>query len=151
VSPAGKGRRKRPKKTATRSKVATDEVSALIKTLLVSGRRLEELTAGEVDSIADSQGRTFLLQRAQERNMTTGPEGLALVSIIINLAHSLKLHAVAEGVETTELSRLLRLLRLLHCDEMQGFLFSKPLPAATYELQYLSMDSETRVAASSQY
>jgi hypothetical protein len=34
---------------------------------------------------------------------------------------------------------------------MQGFLFSKPLPAATYELQYLSMESETRVAASSQY
>jgi EAL domain-containing protein (putative c-di-GMP-specific phosphodiesterase class I) len=120
----------------------------LIKTLLESGQRLEELTAGEVDSIADSLGRTFLLQRAQERNMTTGPEGLALVSTIIKLAHSLKLDAVAGGVETTEQSRL---LRLLHCDEMQGFLFSKPLPAATYELQYLSMESETRVAASSQY
>ena len=80
--------------------------------------------------------------------MTTGPPGLALVSTIINLAHSLKLNAVAEGVETEEQSRL---LRLLYCDEMQGLLFSKPLPAATYESRCLTMSSETRVAVSSQY
>ncbi|HKB62602.1 MAG TPA: EAL domain-containing protein, partial [Burkholderiales bacterium] len=56
--------------------------------------------------------------------MTAGPEGLALVSTIIKLAHSLKLNIVAEGVETEEQSRL---LRLLSCDEMQGYLFSKPV------------------------
>ncbi len=81
-------------------------------------------------------------------DMTTGPEGLALVSTIINLAHSLKLNAVAEGVETEEQSRL---LRLLPCDEMQGFLFSKPLPAQTDESRYLSMNSENRAAANSQH
>ena len=43
------------------------EVSALIDTLHRTSQRLEDLTAGEVDSVADSGGRTFLLQRAQEQ------------------------------------------------------------------------------------
>lgn len=44
----------------------TTEVSALIETLLKAGKRLEELTGGEIDTVADREGRTFLLQRAQE-------------------------------------------------------------------------------------
>ena len=44
----------------------TTEVSALIETLLKAGKRLEELTGGEIDTVADGEGRTFLLQRAQE-------------------------------------------------------------------------------------
>ena len=66
---------------------------------------------------------TLKIDRSFVIDMTAGPEGLALVSTIINLAHSLKLKVVAEGVETEEQSRL---LRLLSCDEMQGYLFSKP-------------------------
>jgi diguanylate cyclase (GGDEF)-like protein/PAS domain S-box-containing protein len=68
-------------------------------------------------------------------DMTTGPQGLALVATIINLAHSLKLKVVAEGVETEDQSRV---LRLLGCDEMQGFLFSKPLPADVFEARFLT-------------
>ena len=45
---------------------------------------------------------------------------------IITLAHNLRLKVVAEGVETEE---QLRFLHLLHCDEIQGYLFSKPLPS----------------------
>ncbi len=41
------------------------------------------------------------------------------------MAHSLRLKVVAEGVETEEQAKVLRLLR---CDEMQGYVFSKPLP-----------------------
>jgi EAL domain-containing protein (putative c-di-GMP-specific phosphodiesterase class I) len=67
--------------------------------------------------------------------MVAGPEGLALVSTIINLAHSLKLNVVAEGVETEEQSRL---LRLLDCDEMQGFLFSKPVSGQIFEKLFLA-------------
>lgn len=44
-----------------------DEISALIETLHQTERRLEELTAGEVDSVTDCEGRTFLLRRAQEQ------------------------------------------------------------------------------------
>jgi EAL domain-containing protein (putative c-di-GMP-specific phosphodiesterase class I) len=68
-------------------------------------------------------------------DMTAAPEGLALVSTIINLAHSLKLNVVAEGVETEEQSRL---LRLVSCDEMQGFLFSKPVPSGIFETRFLA-------------
>jgi EAL domain-containing protein (putative c-di-GMP-specific phosphodiesterase class I) len=67
--------------------------------------------------------------------MTAGPQGLALVSTIISLAHSLRLNVVAEGVETEEQSRL---LRVLNCDQMQGFLFSKPLPGELFEARYLA-------------
>ena len=73
---------------------------------------------------------TLKIDRSFVIDMTAGPEGLALVSTIINLAHSLKLKVVAEGVETEEQSRL---LRLLNCDEMQGFLFSKPVPGEIFE------------------
>jgi PAS domain S-box-containing protein len=44
-----------------------DEISALIETLHSTGKRLEELTAGEVDGVADREGRTFLLRHVQER------------------------------------------------------------------------------------
>jgi EAL domain-containing protein (putative c-di-GMP-specific phosphodiesterase class I) len=47
------------------------------------------------------------------------------VSTIISLAHSLRLRVVAEGVETEEQAKTLRLLR---CDEMQGYLISRPIP-----------------------
>ena len=77
---------------------------------------------------------TLKIDRSFVIDMTAGPEGLALVSTVINLAHSLKLKVVAEGVETEEQSRL---LRLLGCDEMQGFLFSKPVPGEVFETQFL--------------
>ena len=78
---------------------------------------------------------TLKIDRSFVIDMTAGPEGLALVSTIINLAHSLKLKVVAEGVETEEQSRL---LRLLNCDEMQGFLFSKPVPGEIFETRFLA-------------
>ncbi len=78
---------------------------------------------------------TLKIDRSFVVDMTAGPEGLALVSTIINLAHSLKLNVVAEGVETEEQSRL---LRLLGCDEMQGFLFSRPVPADVFERTFLT-------------
>ena len=77
---------------------------------------------------------TLKIDRLFVNDMTVTPEGLALVSTIINLAHSLKLKVVAEGVETEEQSRL---LRLLGCDEMQGYLFSKPIPVAVFGAKYL--------------
>ncbi len=57
--------------------------------------------------------------------MADHADNTAIVSTIISLAHSLKLKVIAKGVETEEQANLLRLLR---CDEMQGYLFSKPLP-----------------------
>ena len=78
---------------------------------------------------------TLKIDRSFVIDMTAGAQGLALVSTIINLAHSLKLKVVAEGVETEEQSRL---LRLLSCDEMQGYLFSKPVPVEIFEAKFLA-------------
>jgi diguanylate cyclase (GGDEF)-like protein/PAS domain S-box-containing protein len=78
---------------------------------------------------------TLKIDRSFVTDMTTGPQGLALVSTIISLAHSLTLKVVAEGVETEEQSRLLRLLK---CDEMQGYLFSKPVPSEIFEPRFLA-------------
>ena len=64
------------------------------------------------------------------RDATTDPDDAALVMAIITLAHNLRLTVVAEGVETEE---QLGLLRLLRCDELQGYLFSRPLPAESLE------------------
>jgi EAL domain-containing protein (putative c-di-GMP-specific phosphodiesterase class I) len=58
--------------------------------------------------------------------MHDDPDAMTLVSTIISLAHSLRLKVIAEGVETEEQAKILRLLR---CDEMQGYLISKPVPA----------------------
>jgi EAL domain-containing protein (putative c-di-GMP-specific phosphodiesterase class I) len=53
------------------------------------------------------------------------PEDSAIVAAIVNLATSLELDAVAEGVETPEqVSRL----RSLGCASAQGYLFSRPVP-----------------------
>ncbi len=64
------------------------------------------------------------------RDVTTDPDDAALVMAIVTLAHNLRLQVVAEGVETEE---QLRFLNLLRCDEVQGYLFSKPLPAEGLE------------------
>jgi diguanylate cyclase (GGDEF)-like protein/PAS domain S-box-containing protein len=76
---------------------------------------------------------TLKIDRSFITEMPNGPGGLVLVSAIINLAHSLKLNVVAEGVETEQQADL---LRSLQCDEMQGYLFSRPLSSAILEEKY---------------
>jgi diguanylate cyclase (GGDEF)-like protein/PAS domain S-box-containing protein len=79
---------------------------------------------------------TLKIARSFVIDMTATPEGLAQVSTIINLAHSLKLKVVAEGVETKEQSRL---LGMLGCDEMQGFLLGEAVPDEIFETRYLEL------------
>jgi len=75
------------------------------------------------------------IDRAFIRDVSTDPDDAALVMAIVTLAHNLRLQVVAEGVET---DAQLRFLHLLRCDEVQGYRFSKPLPARGLE-QLLSL------------
>ena len=57
-------------------------------------------------------------------DILTNDDDAEIVTAIINLAHALKLRVVSEGIET---KAQLSLLRSLGCDEIQGYLISKPL------------------------
>ncbi|WP_258001109.1 putative bifunctional diguanylate cyclase/phosphodiesterase [Janthinobacterium sp. ROICE36] len=63
-------------------------------------------------------------------DITHSDDDAAIVRAIISLAHSLRLKVIAEGVETTQ---QLAFLRQHGCDQMQGYLFSRPLTAAAFE------------------
>jgi len=64
--------------------------------------------------------RTFI------SDVTENPDDAAITRAIITMSHNLNLKVIAEGVETEQ---QLAFLRTNHCDEVQGYLFSKPLPA----------------------
>ncbi|MBK7354843.1 EAL domain-containing protein [Propionivibrio sp.] len=64
------------------------------------------------------------------RGLATDPDDAAIVRAIIQMAHSLKLKTIAEGVETEELAQM---LQLFHCDEIQGYWFARPMPADQLE------------------
>ncbi|WP_295409626.1 EAL domain-containing protein [uncultured Thiocystis sp.] len=63
------------------------------------------------------------------RDIVQDPSSAAIVTAIVSLAHSLNLAAIAEGVET---EAQLQFLRAHDCDEMQGYYFSRPLPASEF-------------------
>ena len=69
---------------------------------------------------------TLKIDRSFVINMAHSADQYQLVSTIISLAHALKLKVVAEGVETADQAVL---LKQLSCDQIQGFLYSQPLPA----------------------
>jgi EAL domain-containing protein (putative c-di-GMP-specific phosphodiesterase class I) len=60
------------------------------------------------------------------RDLANDSENTAIVKAIIQMAHSLNLKTIAEGVED---ETTLQHLRIHHCDEAQGYFFAKPMPA----------------------
>jgi len=73
---------------------------------------------------------TLKIDRSFVKDLTTDPNDAAIAAAIIVLAHSLKLEVVAEGVEKAE---ELAILKERGCDRMQGYYFSKPVPAEVFE------------------
>ncbi|MCL5292609.1 MAG: PAS domain S-box protein [Actinobacteria bacterium] len=69
---------------------------------------------------------TLKIDRAFVRDVTTNQDSAAIATTIVVLAQNLKLNVIAEGVETEE---QLAFLKKRHCNEMQGYLFSRPVLA----------------------
>ena len=69
---------------------------------------------------------TIKIDRSFITNLCSSQDDAAIVSAIVGMGRSLRLRTLAEGIETSE---QLAFLRQLNCDSMQGYYFSKPLPA----------------------
>ena len=74
--------------------------------------------------------KTLKIDRSFVHDVAVDPHRAAITSTIIVMAHNLGLSVIAEGVETLA---ELRYLRQHACDEIQGYYFSRPLPASQYE------------------
>lgn len=72
-------------------------------------------------------------------DVTENPEDAAIVRAILAMAHSLNLKVVAEGVER---ENQLEFLQDAGCEEIQGFLISKPVPAADFAAKFLNCTAE---------
>ena len=66
------------------------------------------------------------IDRSFVTDVTTNPTNASIVAATVAMTHKLGKNVIAEGVET---EAQLAFLRRLHCDQMQGFLFSRPRPA----------------------
>jgi diguanylate cyclase (GGDEF)-like protein/PAS domain S-box-containing protein len=69
------------------------------------------------------------IDRSFVMDIDTNPASAEIVGAIIAMGHSLNLEIVAEGVEN---DAQLAVLKGLHCDEIQGFYYSRPIPSDTF-------------------
>jgi diguanylate cyclase (GGDEF)-like protein/PAS domain S-box-containing protein len=122
--------------------------TALVTDPILAADTLEALRAEGVHSAIDDFGKGFSSLMQLKRlpidelkidssfihEIAVDRDDAAIVQAIIGLAHNLDLRVVAEGVETKE---QLQFLREAKCDEAQGYLIARPMPAADFAAHFL--------------
>ena len=86
--------------------------------------------AASLDYLRKLPADRIKIDQSFVRNIGVDPDDEAIVRATIEMAHRLKRGVVAEGVE---IEQHLQFLRANHCDELQGYLFCRPLPQASFE------------------
>jgi EAL domain-containing protein (putative c-di-GMP-specific phosphodiesterase class I) len=114
--------------------------SMLMQDLELSIRKLSQLREAGIGVAIDDFGTgysslrllarlpvdTLKIDRSFVQGISDSPKGMTLVSTVVSLARAFGMRTVAEGVETAE---QLQGVRLCQCDQAQGFLFARPMPA----------------------
>jgi EAL domain-containing protein (putative c-di-GMP-specific phosphodiesterase class I) len=85
------------------------------------------------------------IDRSFVRDLLDDPTDLAITRAIIGLGHTLGLRVVAEGVESAAVAEA---LCAAHCDELQGYHFARPLPAAEFAAWWAARAADVRACAS---
>jgi EAL domain-containing protein (putative c-di-GMP-specific phosphodiesterase class I) len=80
--------------------------------------------------LKDLPVHTLKIDRSFLKEISTNPYHQMILTMILDLAYKLDLNVIAEGVETGE---QLEFLKQRRCNEIQGYLFSKPVPAKEFE------------------
>jgi EAL domain-containing protein (putative c-di-GMP-specific phosphodiesterase class I) len=116
----------------------TENVLATVKRLKLMGVKLS------IDDFGTGYSSLSYLKRFEVdklkidqsfiRDLATDPEDAVIVRAIIQMAHSLGLRTIAEGVES---KHVLDHLRIYHCDEAQGYFHGRPMPAEAF-MAYLA-------------
>ncbi|MGH6902008.1 MAG: putative bifunctional diguanylate cyclase/phosphodiesterase, partial [Geminicoccaceae bacterium] len=105
-------------------------VQSLLKDFTDLGIRvaLDDFGTGysSLNHLRSFPGASIKIDRSFVRNVCSERHDAAIVSSLIVMAHNLNLKVIAEGVETAE---QLAFLRDNHCDAIQGYLISRPMPA----------------------
>ncbi|GAB2794361.1 putative bifunctional diguanylate cyclase/phosphodiesterase [Dyella kyungheensis] len=86
--------------------------------------------AASLDYLRKLPADRIKIDQSFVKNIGVDPDDEAIVRATIEMAHRLKRGVVAEGVETEQ---HMEFLRANHCDELQGFLFCRPLPQPVFE------------------
>jgi diguanylate cyclase (GGDEF)-like protein/PAS domain S-box-containing protein len=126
----------------------TEKVIATISQLKAMGVRLSIDDFGTGYSSLSYLKRfrvdTLKIDQSFIRHLLTERDDAAIAVAVVSLAHSLGMKAIAEGVETAEHCEF---LRRHGCDEIQGYYFAKPVPAAEFEAMLRSGKRLQAVAA----
>jgi diguanylate cyclase (GGDEF)-like protein len=86
--------------------------------------------AASLDYLRKLPADRIKIDQSFVRNIGVDPDDEAIVRATIEMAHRLKRGVVAEGVE---IEQHLQFLRTNNCDELQGYLFCRPLPQSSFE------------------
>ena len=105
-----------------------ESTQSILKTLRASGVQLaiDDFGTGysSLSYLRKFPINALKIDQSFVRQITTAPDETTIVTAVISMGRSLKLRVVAEGVETQE---ELAFLQAHHCDEAQGYHFSRPV------------------------